>query len=240
MLRVNNLKAWYGSLRALHGLDFSLEAGEIVTLVGSNGAGKSTVLKSLIGLLRKKSGEIRYLDRNIGGCTPAGALGMGMAMVPEGRWIFPNLTVEENLRLGAYSRPGKSTPAALEREFARFPVLAERRAQKGGTLSGGEQQMLAISRALMSDPKLLLLDEPSLGLAPQMVEKVFVLIREIRKSGIAVLLVEQNSAQALAIADRGYVLSSGKIVIDGEGSKLLADTRIQRVYLGYRDAGSGI
>ncbi|MDR1534798.1 MAG: ABC transporter ATP-binding protein [Planctomycetota bacterium] len=240
MLRVKDLRAWYGNLPALRGIDFHLEEGELVTLIGSNGAGKSTTLKSLIGLLPGRSGEIEYLGESLLGCTPAGALARGMAMVPEGRWIFPDLTVEENLRLGAFGRRGHPLAVALEREFARFPVLGERRRQKGGTLSGGEQQMLAISRALMSNPRLLLLDEPSLGLAPLMVEKVFALIRDIRKGGIAVLLVEQNSAQALAVADRGYVLSSGRVIISGPAADLLRDPRVGRVYLGYQDFGGGI
>jgi branched-chain amino acid transport system ATP-binding protein len=227
-------------LPALHGIDFSLDEGELVTLIGSNGAGKSTTLKSLVGLLRKRSGEIEYMGKDISARSPATTLTMGMAMVPEGRWIFPDLTVEENLRIGAFSRPARSAALALKREFERFPLLGERRFQKGGTLSGGEQQMLAISRALMSEPRLLLLDEPSLGLAPQMVEKVFALINDIRKSGIAILLVEQNSAQALAIADRGYVLSSGKMAISGKAADLLDDPRVRRIYLGYHDAGAGI
>jgi branched-chain amino acid transport system ATP-binding protein len=241
MLKVSNLQAWYGNVQALHSVNLEVKQGELITLIGSNGAGKSTTLKSIVGLLQKRQGEIYFEDKNISRYTPPGTLGCGVALVPEGRWIFSELTVEENLRVGAFLRQNRhEIEETLAEQYENFPILRERRSQKGGTLSGGEQQMLAISRALMSKPKLLLLDEPSLGLAPQLVENVFSLIKKINNDGISVLLVEQNSTMALSIADRGYVLGSGKVIIEGAAQDLLKDSRVQQAYLGYNDAGGGI
>lgn len=241
MLTVDSLKTWYGNVQALHGISLDVNKGELVTLIGSNGAGKSTTLKSIVGLLEKRQGNLRFNDVNISNYTPPKTLKEGIALVPEGRWIFADLTVEENLRMGAFLQKDKKRIADLmEEQFAFFPILRDRLKQKGGTLSGGEQQMLAISRALMAEPKLLLLDEPSLGLAPQMVQMVFALIKKINEQGISVLLVEQNSEMALQIADRGYVLSSGKILIQGTAQELLSDPKVKQAYLGYNDAGGGI
>jgi branched-chain amino acid transport system ATP-binding protein len=241
MLQVENLQAWYGNVQALHGVDLDVEQGELITLIGSNGAGKSTTLKSIIGLMQKRKGNIRFETKNISSCSPPDTLGCGLALVPEGRWIFSDLTVEENLRMGAFSRHNsREIEATLEEQFSLFPILRERRQQNGGTLSGGEQQMLAISRALMSKPKLLLLDEPSLGLAPQLVQSVFALIKKINDEGISILLVEQNSTMALSIADRGYVLGSGRIILAGTATELLNNPKVQQTYLGYNDSGDGI
>lgn len=240
MLKVVNLQAWYGSIQAIHNVSLEVGKGELVTLIGSNGAGKSTTLKSIVGLLPKRQGHIYYENRDISGYTPPRALGEGIALVPEGRWIFPELTVEENLRMGAFSRNRREVAGSLDEQFALFPILKERHKQKGGTLSGGEQQMLAISRALMSRPSLLLLDEPSLGLAPQLVQSVFSLIKRINAEGISILLVEQNSTMALSIADRGYVLGAGKVIIGGTAQELLDNPKVQQTYLGYTNAGEGI
>lgn len=241
MLSVQNLRAWYGNVEAIHGINLEVGQGELVTLIGSNGAGKSTTLKSIVGLMKKRAGGIFFHDQDISAYTPSSVLGCGIALVPEGRWIFPELTVEENLKMGSFlQRDRRAVAITLEEQFERFPILKERRRQKGGTLSGGEQQMLAISRALMANPKMLLLDEPSLGLAPQLVCNVFSLIKEINDSGISVLLVEQNSTMALSIADRGYVLSTGKMIIQGAAKDLLNDPKVQKAYLGYNDAGEGI
>lgn len=239
MLSVQNLRAWYGNVEAIHGINLEVGKGELVTLIGSNGAGKSTTLKSIVGLMKKKAGSIFFNDQDISTCTPAAVLACGIALVPEGRWIFPELTVEENLKMGSFLQRDRRA-VALEEQYNLFPILKERRTQKGGTLSGGEQQMLAISRALMGKPKMLLLDEPSLGLAPQLVRNVFSLIKEINASGISVLLVEQNSTMALSIADRGYVLSTGKMILQGAAKDLLNDPKVQKAYLGYNDAGEGI
>ncbi|MDR1398042.1 MAG: ABC transporter ATP-binding protein [Desulfarculales bacterium] len=240
MLEIRGLRAWYGNVQALHGIDINLKKRELVTLIGSNGAGKSTTLKSITGLLKKRSGHILFEGEDISFYSPARILQAGIALAPEGRWIFSDLTVEENLRMGAFTRPRDSLEGALEEQFELFPILKERRGQKGGTLSGGEQQMLAISRALMARPKLLLLDEPSLGLAPMMVRTVFSLIKNINAAGTSVLLVEQNSAMALSIADRGYVLSTGRIALAETAASLLSDTKVREVYLGGYANGDGI
>ncbi|MDR3589537.1 MAG: ABC transporter ATP-binding protein [Negativicutes bacterium] len=241
MLKVKNLQAWYGSVQVLHGVSIEVNQGELVTLIGSNGAGKSTTLKSIVGLVEKRQGTISFEDRDISGSSPPQTLDRGVALVPEGRWVFSDLTVEENLRIGAFLRQDRDEiEATLEEQFALFPILRERRRQKGGTLSGGEQQMLAISRALMSKPRLLLLDEPSLGLAPKLVQGVFSLLKKINAKGISILLVEQNSSLALSVADRGYVLGTGKVVIQGPARDLLHDAKVQQTYLGYNDAGEGI
>jgi branched-chain amino acid transport system ATP-binding protein len=241
MLKAENLQAWYGNVQALHGVSLDVGKGELVALIGSNGAGKSTTLKCIIGLLKKRQGTIYFEDKDISSYTPPKTLGCGVALVPEGRWIFSDLNVEENLKMGAFLQTDRNEiEKTLEEQFDIFPILKERRKQKGGTLSGGEQQMLAISRALMSKPSLLMLDEPSLGLAPQLVQNVFALIKKINSEGISILLVEQNSTMALNIADRGYVLGSGKVIIEGKAQDLLNNPKVQQTYLGYNVAGGGI
>lgn len=241
MLKVQSLRAWYGNVQALQDISLEVAPGELVTLIGSNGAGKSTTLKSIVGLLQKRQGHIQFEATDISNYNPPKTLGLGVALVPEGRWIFADLTVEENLRMGAFLRNSRhEIEDTLEEQFSLFPILRQRRTQKGGTLSGGEQQMLAISRALMSKPKLLLLDEPSLGLAPQLVQSVFSLIKKINAEGISILLVEQNSTMALSIADRAYVMGSGKIIMQGLARDLLNNAKVQQAYLGYDDAGGGI
>ena len=228
-------------MQALHDISLEVAPGELVTLIGSNGAGKSTTLKSIVGLLQKRQGNIYFADTNISNYSSPKTLGLGIALVPEGRWIFSDLTVEENLRLGAFLRNSRhEIEETLEEQFRLFPILQQRRTQKGGTLSGGEQQMLAISRALMSKPRLLLLDEPSLGLAPQLVQSVFSLIKKINDDGTSILLVEQNSTMALSIADRAYVMGSGKVIIQGQARDLLNNAKVQQAYLGYDGAGGGI
>ncbi len=233
MLKLSHVSAGYGNIQALFDIDLEVGDGELVALIGANGAGKSTTLKSIIGILPDRQGSIRYDDEEISQNNPSENLRRGIVMIPEGRWIFPDLTVSENLKIGAFIKWNQDyIEAKLEEQFALFPILKERRNQKGGTLSGGEQQMLAISRALMSEPRLLLLDEPSLGLAPQMVSTVFSLIKKINRSGVSVLLVEQNSAMALQIANRGYVISSGKIIVSGRSADLLDNPLVQNAYLG--------
>ena len=233
MQKLSHVSAGYGNIQALFDIDLEVGDGELVALIGANGAGKSTTLKSIIGILPDRQGSIRYDDEEISQNNPSENLRRGIVMIPEGRWIFPDLTVSENLKIGAFIKWNQDyIEAKLEEQFALFPILKERRNQKGGTLSGGEQQMLAISRALMSEPRLLLLDEPSLGLAPQMVSTVFSLIKKINRSGVSVLLVEQNSAMALQIANRGYVISSGKIIVSGRSADLLDNPLVQNAYLG--------
>lgn len=234
MLHVKNLRSWYGNVQALHGIDLHVEQGEMVSLIGANGAGKSTTLKSIVGLLTKCQGEILFEGRSLLGLGPSAIVKAGIAMVPEGRWVFGDLTVEENLLMGGFSRPKREVAESLEQQLDFFPILKERRVQKAGTLSGGEQQMLSIARALMSKPRLLLMDEPSLGLAPQIVETVFALIGQIHHQGVSLLLVEQNSRVALSIADRGYVFSTGRVQLEGSGDELLHDPKVQEAYLGSR------
>ena len=231
LLELHDVHVSYGSVRALQEVSMAVEEGEIVTLLGANGAGKTTTLRSVSGLLRTAPGSIRFQDREIVGVAPHQIVALGISHVPEGRRIFPRMTVLENLDMGAYRRRGNIGPE-LERVFTLFPVLKERRKQMGGTLSGGEQQMLAIGRALMGQPRLLLLDEPSMGLAPLIVSQIFGIIAEIRQSGTTVLLVEQNAAQALAVADRGYVLETGRVVMSDRADVLLHDDRIRAAYLG--------
>ncbi len=232
ILDLSGMNSWYGSVHVLHDINFYVKAGELVAVIGANGAGKSTTLKSIAGLVPRCSGEMTYQGNKLIGLNPPEIVKRGVALVPEGRWIFSDLTVEENLRIGAFSRPPDEIAFSLVEQQTLFPILRERIRQKAGTLSGGEQQMLAISRALMSKPKLLLLDEPSLGLAPQIVESVFSLIKQINKTGVSIVLVEQNSRAALAIADRGYVLSTGKVKLEGSGEQLLSDPKVQAIYLG--------
>lgn len=232
MLRIQHLEAYYGKVKALNGVDIEVAPGELVTLIGSNGAGKTTTLHSIVGLIKERRGSITFNGRDISRIRANESLSMGIALVPEGRWIFPELTVEENLRIGAFPLKGKVLAKRLDQQYELFPVLKERKKQKGGTLSGGEQQMVAIARAMMSSPRLLLLDEPSLGLAPLLVTAVFELISEINETGISVLLVEQNSAMALSIANRGYVLETGTVTLSGSRTDLSNNKRVQEAYLG--------
>lgn len=233
MLRVENLCVSYGGIQALRGISLEVPEGGIVTLIGANGAGKSSTLRAIAGLVRNKSGNVTWKGKNITGMQPERVLESGIALCPEGRRIFPHLTVLENLRLGGYSCKSRGeADAAVERAFALFPRLRERSWQKGGTLSGGEQQMLAVGRALMSSPELVMFDEPSMGLAPILVEEVFEIIRQINKEGRTVLLVEQNAFAALKIADYAYVLEVGQITLQGKGEELLNDSRVISAYLG--------
>ena len=233
MLEIKDLQVYYDGIHAIKGVSLEVARGALVTLVGSNGAGKSTLLRTICGLKRPSSGELRFGERNLLDMSVTRIVQTGISMVPEGRQIFPDLTVMENLRLGAYTRSDQDGVARdQERVFDLFPRLKERASQKGGTLSGGEQQMLAIGRGLMAKPSLLLLDEPSLGLAPILVEEVFRVIQEIHAEGVTVLLIEQNAQAALAIADYGYVMESGRIALQGKGQDLLHDEAVQRAYLG--------
>lgn len=232
LLSVSNLDVAYGNIRALRGIDLDVDKGEIVTLIGANGAGKTTTLRTISGLLKPRTGEVTYNGRNITGTKPHVITAMGVSHVPEGRGIFANLTVQDNLELGAYLRKDKIKQSEYDRIFTLFPVLKERIKQSAGTLSGGEQQMLAISRALMSKPEVLLLDEPSLGLAPQMVQTIFRVIKEINAEGTTILLVEQNAHMALVTAHRGYVMETGRIVLKDDTKALLKSDRIKKAYLG--------
>jgi branched-chain amino acid transport system ATP-binding protein len=231
MLEVDDIEVRYGAIRALKGVSFEVNEGEIVALLGANGAGKTTTQKTVSGMLRPSLGEIRYEGERIDGIPAHQLINLGICHVPEGRHVFPRMTVSENLEMGAF-RFKKPDEEELERVLVMFPRLRERYKQQAGTLSGGEQQMLAIGRALMGKPRLLLLDEPSMGLAPLIVAQIFDIIREVNKLGVTVLLVEQNAAQALGLADRGYVLETGEIVLSGTGSDLLADDRVRAAYLG--------
>lgn len=233
ILEVHDLKVAYGGIHALKGIDLNIAAGELVALIGSNGAGKTTTLKALAGLLHCTAGKLHYEGKSLHHLPPHRRVSSGLALVPEGRGIFARLTVAENLQMGAYIRHDeKLISADLERMYTLFPRLAERRNQLAGTLSGGEQQMVAIARALMSRPKLLMLDEPSMGLAPMMVAKIFETIRDISAQGVSILLVEQNAKLALEAAQRGYVLESGKITLSGAAAELLGSDAVQRAYLG--------
>ena len=232
LLRVDDINVYYGAIHAIKGVSFHVDKGEIVTLIGANGAGKSTTLHTVSGLLRSKTGSITFEEKNISGVAAHTLVAHGLAHVPEGRRIFLQMTVEENLEMGAYTRPNAETPASLERVFEQFPRLKERRRQIAGTLSGGEQQMLAMGRALMSEPKLLMLDEPSMGLAPILVEQIFEIIREMHRSGVTILLVEQNAQMALSVADRAYVLEAGKITLSGTGDELAHSDEVRKAYLG--------
>ena len=231
LLQVDGLRVAYGGIEALRGISFDVEDGAIVTLLGANGAGKTTTLRSISGLLRARAGSISFDGQRIEGLPAHEMVRLGISHVPEGRRIFPRMSVRENLLMGAYHRRDDLS-ADIDRVYELFPVLRERNSQDGGTLSGGEQQMLAIGRALMARPRLLLLDEPSMGLAPMIVARIFEIIREINEQGTTVLLVEQNAAQALRLASRGYVLETGEIVMSDDASKLLADDRVRAAYLG--------
>jgi branched-chain amino acid transport system ATP-binding protein len=233
LLAVRDLVVHYGVIQALAGVSLQVRRGQVVALIGANGAGKSTTLRAISGLVRPTSGSIRFQDAEIGGLPSHVIVGRGLAQAPEGRGIFLNLTVGENLDLGAYLRRDRdAVDADRERAFALFPILRERRHQVSGTLSGGEQQMLSVARALMSRPTLLLLDEPSLGLAPQVVDRIFHVIREINEGGTSLLLVEQNANMALQIAHHAYVLETGAIVMQGSGRELLASPEVRKAYLG--------
>ena len=232
MLEVRGLEVGYGMLPVLRGIDLAIASGEIVAVLGSNGAGKSTLNNALSGILRPSAGTIRFLDTEISGASSAKIVRLGLIQVPEGRRVFPNLSVRENLELGSYCRGRAARAENLARVMEIFPRLRERMSQFAGTLSGGEQQMLAIGRGLMAEPRLLILDEPSLGLSPLLVEEMFQLIARIRDGGIAVLLVEQNVVQSLGIADRAYVLEHGRFALAGAARVLMADPRLRQTYLG--------
>lgn len=233
MLEIRDVECRYGRVSAVRGLSIEVQAGELVSLIGTNGAGKTTTLKCISGLVRAVEGSVTFEGRDITKAQPSDILAAGIAHCPEGRRVFPYMTVEENLQMGSYLRTDKErVESDLERLFDRFPILKERRRQAAGTLSGGEQQMLAISRALMSRPKLVMFDEPSLGLAPNIVERTFEIIQEIRAEGVTVLMVEQNAYAALALCDRAYVLESGEVVLQGKGKDLLEDPTVREAYLG--------
>ena len=232
MLRIQDLRVGYGKIEALHGISLEVQPGQIVAIIGANGAGKSTLLNTISGMLPVKGGRIEFEGHSLPK-RPSRIVRMGIVQVPEGRRIFPSLTIEENLRMGAYVVEKSSViQRNLDKAYALFPILAQRRSQFGGTLSGGEQQMLAIGRGLMSNPRLLLLDEPSLGLAPLVVRDMFKLFRQINKEGVTILLVEQNARQALAIAETAYILETGTLIRQGGGRELLADPAVKRAYLG--------
>ena len=233
LLKVSGLKVGYGGIQAVKGVDFEVREGELVSLIGSNGAGKTTTMKAITGTLPFKDGDIEYLGHSIKGKGSWDLVEQGLAMVPEGRGVFTRMTILENLAMGAYIRDDKAEIAAdVEKVFGIFPRLKERKDQLAGTLSGGEQQMLAMGRALMSRPKVLLLDEPSMGLSPLMVDKIFEVIKEVSSKGVTVLLVEQNASRALGIADRGYVMDSGLITMSGDAKVMLSDPKVRAAYLG--------
>ncbi|MBK6868120.1 MAG: ABC transporter ATP-binding protein [Burkholderiales bacterium] len=233
LLKVSGLKVAYGGIQAVKGVDFEVREGELVSLIGSNGAGKTTTMKAITGTLPLAGGDIEYLGKSIKGQGPWDLVKQGLAMVPEGRGVFTRMSITENLLMGAYIRNDKPGIAEdVEKVFTIFPRLRERKDQLAGTMSGGEQQMLAMGRALMSRPKLLLMDEPSMGLSPIMVDKVFEVVRDVYAQGVTILLVEQNASRALALADRGYVMESGLITMAGGGKELLADPKVRAAYLG--------
>ena len=232
ILKVDNINVYYGSIHAIKGISFEVNEGEIVTLIGANGAGKSTTLNTISGLLHSRTGSVSFMGEDLGHVPAHKIVSKGLAMVPEGRRVFLQMTVQENLEMGAYTQGNKTIAQDLEKVYEQFPRLKERYKQIAGTLSGGEQQMLAMGRALMSHPKLLMLDEPSMGLAPILVEQIFDIIKELHKSGTTILLVDQNAQAALSVADRGYVLETGKVVTSGTGSELLASPAIKKAYLG--------
>jgi branched-chain amino acid transport system ATP-binding protein len=232
MLKIEDLKVAYGKIQALWGVSIEITAGQIVALVGANGAGKTTLLKTISGILRSQSGTIRYNGKAIEHLLPGDIVRLGLVQVPEGRKLFPEMTVLDNLLMGGYTIKLTELQARLDQVFKVFPKLEERQKQIAGTLSGGEQQMVAIGRGLMAGPKLLMLDEPSLGLAPVLVEEMFQVIEEINRSGVTVLLVEQNTQHALSVAHKGFVMELGRIVLSGSGNELLADEKVRKAYLG--------
>ena len=232
LLEIEGLASHYGRIQALRGIALAVEEGELVALVGANGAGKTTLLRTISGVQPATAGTIRFAGRDVTKSAPDRRVRLGIAQVPEGRQVFAPLAVEDNLRLGGYSRPRAEVERALAETYARFPVLAERRRQPAGTLSGGQQQMLAIGRALMAHPRCLLLDEPSMGLAPMLVEEIFRTIQQLKEAGTTIFLVEQNAYAALAVADRGYVMETGAIVLSGSGDALLQNEQVKTAYLG--------
>ena len=233
LLEVQDIQVYYGMIQALKGVSFSVNEGEVIALIGANGAGKTTTLHTVTGLLRAKSGHIIYDGQDITKVPPHKIVTMGMAHVPEGRRVFANMTVLQNLKMGAFTRSDKNEiDATIEKVYKRFPRLKERQNQTAGTLSGGEQQMLAMGRALMSQPKIILMDEPSMGLSPLLVKEIFKIIRQVNRNGVTVLLVEQNAQMALSVADRAYVLETGHVVMDGTGAELLTNERVRNAYLG--------
>ena len=232
LLSVNDLQVYYGSIHAIKGISFDVNEGEIVTLIGANGAGKSTTLNTIGGLLKPRSGSVEFEGASLLGTAPHKIVSKGMALCPEGRRVFLQLSVQENLEMGAYTRPKGEIADSIDQVYEQFPRLKERCKQVAGTLSGGEQQMLAMGRALMSKPKLLMLDEPSMGLAPLLVEQIFSIIEELNATGTTILLVEQNARMALSIAHRGYVLETGNIVTTGTGKELLTNDSVRKAYLG--------
>ena len=232
MLKVNDINVYYGAIHAIKGVSFEVNDGEVVTLIGANGAGKSTTLNTVCGLLHTRTGSIEFLDKNLASVPAHKIVELGMAHVPEGRRVFQQMTVEENLEMGAYTQSRASVEPNLERVYEQFPRLKERRRQVAGTLSGGEQQMLAMGRGLMSNPKLLMLDEPSMGLAPILVEQIFDIIKRLHQAGTTILLVEQNAQMALSIADRAYVLENGQISLSGTGAELARSEQVRKAYLG--------
>ena len=232
LLDVKNINVYYGAIHAVKDVSFHVEEGEIVTLIGANGAGKTTTLQTVSGLLRSRTGSIEFNGKAIQAVHPHKLVAHGLAQVPEGRRVFQQMTVEENLEMGAFTQPNSTVAPNLERVYQQFPRLKERRRQIAGTLSGGEQQMLAMGRALMSNPKLLMLDEPSMGLAPILVEQIFEIVKRLHRAGTTILLVEQNARMALSVADRGYVLETGRITLTGPGRTLLNDETVKKAYLG--------
>ncbi len=232
LLQVDNIHVYYGSIHAVKGVSFEVNEGEIVTLIGANGAGKSTVLNTISGLLHPRTGTVTFDGKDLRGVAPHKIVEHGLAQCPEGRRIFLQMTVEENLEMGAFTQPNSTVAPGIADVYQRFPRLAERRKQVAGTLSGGEQQMLAMGRALMSKPKLLMLDEPSMGLAPILVEQIFDIIKELHAAGTTILLVEQNAQAALSVADRAYVLETGTVSLSGTGAELMASDKVREAYLG--------
>lgn len=232
MLTVSDINVYYGAIHAIKNVSFEVDEGEVVALIGANGAGKSTTLKTMSGLLRSQTGTIEFLGQSIMHMPADKLVAAGLAHVPEGRRVFAQMSVEENLEMGAFTRPNSEIAPGLERVYAHFPRLKERRRQVAGTLSGGEQQMLAMGRALMSSPKLLMLDEPSMGLAPILIEQIFDIVRELHAAGTTILLVEQNAQMALSIASRAYVMETGKITLSGTGDELLHNDEVRKAYLG--------
>ena len=232
LLKVDGINVYYGNIHAVKDISFTVNAGEIVTLIGANGAGKSTTLKTISGLLKPRTGDVLYKGKSIKGVRAHKIVESGLAQVPEGRHVFLHMTVDENLDMGAYTQPASTIAANKEKVFTLFPRLKERRRQLAGTMSGGEQQMLAMGRALMCKPKMLLLDEPSMGLSPKLVKEIFSIIRKLHEQGITILLVEQNAKMALSIADRAYVLETGRITMEGDAKELLNNEQVRKAYLG--------
>ena len=232
LLHVQDIHVYYGSIHAIKGISFDVNEGEVVTLIGANGAGKSTTLNTVSGLLKPRSGAIEFEGKSIVGVAPNKIVSHGMALCPEGRRVFLQMTVEENLEMGGYTRPASEIEGSIQDVYKRFPRLKERYKQVAGTLSGGEQQMLAMGRALMSKPKLMMLDEPSMGLAPILVEQIFDIVKELNAAGTTILLVEQNARMALSVADRAYVLETGRITMSGDAHELAEDDRVRKAYLG--------